>query len=132
MPRLRFRLVEGTISLGPNSVYVRDSQADVSEPFASELKRLGLAWNAPVVSTTAIASPEKPPEPLREELEEKPSESIPEEVTGMEAEREEPTAEEIVTEEEPEEQPPIRSKRTKRRRRKKTTKKTKIIREVKQ
>jgi len=47
LPRLKFYLWEGTISLGSNSVYVRDGEADVSEPFATELVQQGLAQVLP-------------------------------------------------------------------------------------
>lgn len=91
--RLRFYLFEGTITLGSNSVYVRDGEADVPEPFASELKRQGLAW--------AVPPPPPPPKPKEEKREE-------------EAKQEKP-----VTEKESVAEPPIRPKRSKGRRRKK-------------
>jgi len=101
MPRLRFYLFEGTITLGSNSVYVRDGEADVPEPFASELKRQGLAWDVP--------PPPPPPKPPKEEKREKEAEQ-----------------EKSVMEKESVAEPPIRPKRAKRRRRKKVNEIKKI------
>lgn len=104
MPKLGFYLLEGTITLGSNSVYVRNGEADVPEPFASELKRHGLAWNIP--------SPPPPPKPKEEKR-------------GEEAEQKEPVTT-VTAEKKPAAESPVRPKRTKGRRRKKVDKVKKV------
>ena len=96
--RLRFLLYEGTITLGGNSVFIQNSEAEVSDPFASELKQQGLAWDAP------------PPAPIVEEKHVEPAEA---------AEEEQPIAEEAKPE--VEEGPPVQPTRAKGRRKKIST-----------
>lgn len=107
MPKLRFYVLEGTISLGSDSVYVRNGEADVPEPFASLLKRRGLAWDMPPPPPPPKPTP--PPKPKEEKREE-------------EAEQEKP----VTTKKASVAESSVRPKRAKRQRRKKVDKVKKV------